>query len=214
MATNAQNIIVGAAAVAVGTGTATSAGVTATWDALKTEVGVGKDYRGWIAGLTSVGTAVNGVTFKDAGLTQNGVEVTYTPDYGEVEVDQVLDAAKIFKQKMSVMVRTTFAEATLENLYQVWGQSDATIATVGSDEELFLVPGELGQAPVEKHLLFVGSSTADFDQRVYLVSRAVSMEASVHSLRRNEATVFPVAFRLLPDTSSSYSAYGKVIDVA
>ena len=50
------------------------------------------------------------------GFTQNGMTLTITPDFGEVEVDQLLDSAKIFKQGMEVMLNTTFAEATLENL--------------------------------------------------------------------------------------------------
>ena len=54
--------------------------------------------------------------WRNVGFTQNGMTITITPDFGEVEVDQLLDSAKIFKQGMEVMLNTTFAEATLENL--------------------------------------------------------------------------------------------------
>jgi len=54
--------------------------------------------------------------WRNVGYTQNGLELTITPDFGEVEVDQLLDSAKIFKQGMQVTLNTTFAEATLENL--------------------------------------------------------------------------------------------------
>jgi hypothetical protein len=54
--------------------------------------------------------------WRNVGYTQNGMTLTITPDFGEVEVDQLLDSAKIFKQGMEVMLNTTFAEATLENL--------------------------------------------------------------------------------------------------
>jgi len=54
--------------------------------------------------------------WRNVGFTQNGMTLTITPDFGEVEVDQLLDSAKIFKQGMEVMLNTTFAEATLENL--------------------------------------------------------------------------------------------------
>ncbi len=54
--------------------------------------------------------------WRNVGYTQNGMEITITPDFGEVEVDQLLDSAKIFKQGMQVTLNTTFAEATLENL--------------------------------------------------------------------------------------------------
>ena len=63
--------------------------------------------------LTDSATAM---AWRNVGYTQNGMEITITPDFGEVEVDQLLDSAKIFKQGMQVTLNTTFAEATLENL--------------------------------------------------------------------------------------------------
>jgi len=59
---------------------------------------------------------VTSLAWRNVGYTQNGMEITITPDFGEVEVDQLLDSAKIFKQGMQVTLNTTFAEATLENL--------------------------------------------------------------------------------------------------
>ncbi|NBR61240.1 MAG: hypothetical protein EBT86_06260 [Actinobacteria bacterium] len=54
--------------------------------------------------------------FRNVGYTNNGLEITFAPDFGEVMVDQLLDTAKIFKQGMKVTLKTTLAEATLENL--------------------------------------------------------------------------------------------------
>lgn len=225
MANNTNNVIVGAAEIAIGTwgaGTTLSAAtnVDAIFTALKTAVSTGKDYRTYVNDATTTKTLTVGsqtLTFNDVGLTQQGVEVQYKPDYGEVEVDQLLDAARLFKQKMSVNVTTTFAEATLENLVVVW---DDAVDPVGTTEKsIYVKPGNLGDVPNERVLLFVGgapggtSTITSAKQRVYLASRAVSMEASNHALRRNEATVFPVSFRLLPDTTSSYSAYGKIVDI-
>ena len=63
--------------------------------------------------LSDVATAM---AWRNVGYTQNGMEITITPDFGEVEVDQLLDSAKIYKQGMQVTLSTTFAETTLENL--------------------------------------------------------------------------------------------------
>ncbi len=54
--------------------------------------------------------------FRSVGYTMNGLELQFQPDFGEVQVDQVLDVAKLFKQGMQVNLNTTFAESTLENL--------------------------------------------------------------------------------------------------
>ena len=52
-------------------------------------------------------------------------------------------------------------------------------------------------------------------ERVYVARRVVSMDTTAHGLKRDQATVFPVAFRLLPDDSNAAyggSEYGLVID--
>lgn len=233
MAQSTTNVIVGAANVAIGSYSTDYNGTGDTlWNQLKQTV-TSKNYRSWIQSLPAAGTAISVVgaiqtptgvgtcTFKDVGLTQEGVEVQYQPDFGEVEVDQLLDAAKLFKQRMTVSVATTFAEATIENLMTTWAQASGTRYTdVGqstTDGAVRLSGGELGEAPIEKALLFVGNApntATAYRQRVYLATRALSVEASSHALRRSEATVFPVTFRLLPDTAASYSAYGRVVDIS
>lgn len=238
MATNTGNIIVGAAALAVGTINTTGGNIPSTfytdgvYNTTKNVVtGTPKDWRGWVSALPSAGTAVTlaggaTVTWRDAGLTQEGVEVTYSPEYGEVEVDQVLDAAKLFKQKMTVMVKTTFAEPTLRNLLYVWDLAETGNLTEASGNydgrtgqaAIQMNPGNLGDAPQERTLLFVGpkpgGTSGVNNQRVYLATRAISVESSSQGLKRTEATVFPVNFRLLPDTGASVQQYGRIIDVA
>lgn len=227
MAQTAQNIIVGAANIAVGKyGSTGPLSVDNLWAVVK--AAAAGDYRDYVTKLqdpiapstATLTYAPNSrtVEWKDVGLTSEGIEVAYSPDYGEVEVDQLLDSAKIFKQRMTVNVNTTFTEGVLENLWYVWSQADYTYETNfdSGNTSVILTPGALGEAPYERALLFVGSSatgTNVYGQRVYLASRAISVEASTHALRRNEATVFPVSFRLLPDTSASYSAYGRIVDV-
>lgn len=240
MANTTSNVIVGAAEFAVGTGTPSTAGVDATFAAVKTAVNtqggaLTKDFRTWVNALASTGqggtaqgytTAVNGVYFRDCGLTTAGVEINYNPDFGEVEVDQLLDAARLFKQKINVQVKTSLAEATLENLLYVWDDSTTPTGTATLPVEygaqgsigpsVYMKPGTLGEAPQERHLLFVGpgpGGATTAKQRVYIASRAVQVEASSQALKKAEATVFPVSFRLLPDVGSSFSAYGKIVDV-
>jgi hypothetical protein len=74
------------------------------------------------------------VKFRNVGYTNNGLEIAFAPDFGEVMVDQLLDTAKIFKQGMKVTLKTTLAEATLENLLlAVAGKtSDFGVLNVGT----------------------------------------------------------------------------------
>jgi len=197
-----RNVIVGAAAVYVST--ATSADTTLTnWN---TQLA--------LTAVPDNATLKAGTDWRDVGFTQEGVEVSYEPDFGEVEVDQLLDSARLFKQSMRVTVNTTFAEATLENLLVVWGQRAESLS--GSD--LVMEAGALGDEPVERGLVFVGPAPRTIagakQERAYLVKRALQTESSSHALRRNENTAFPVSFRLLPDVSASVAQYGRITDRA
>jgi hypothetical protein len=129
---------------------------------------------------------------------------------------------------MTVSVNTTLAEATLENLLFSFAQAGSTKdATTGAGadtayakgtggESLGLEAGALGAEPVERALVFIGNaprSTAGVKrERLYHARRVLNVEASSHSYRRNEATVFPVSFRLLPDPAFSGAEYGMIVD--
>lgn len=225
-----QNIIVGAAAVF----TSDLSSLEAGWTGVALPAAV--------PGTPFAATLQASADWRNVGYTTDGVEVTYSPDYGEVEVDQLLDTAKMFKQKMTVTVKTSLAEATLENLELVWAQSPASrrypgaaadapdasgierdaskefdnTTSVPADEiVLGLEAGALGVEPVERQLAFVGGSPRTLGnvkrERVYHLRRSLSVEASTHSLKRNEATMLPVSFRVLPSEVSG-AEYGTVRD--
>lgn len=204
MAYQVRNIIIGAAALYISTKDSTDAG----W-------GSGPSLP--TLGAGSATTALDGsADWRHAGFTTEGLEVSYEPDYGDVEVDQLLDSAKLFKQSMRVTINTTLAEAALENLLVAWGQQSATLTSTSSTTELGIAAGALGDEPVERALVAVGPGPKAVSgtkrERLYHARRVLSVESSAHSVRRNEATVFPVAFRLLPDPNFSGSEYGVIRD--
>ena len=157
--------------------------------------------------------------FRNVGYTSNGLELQFQPDFGEVSVDQVLDVAKLYKQGMQVNLNTAFAEATLENLLVAIARptTDASIPSTGpftGEDVLNLSAGELGECPVERGLVAVGPGTGDCEagsaiERIYVAYRALSIESVTVSAKRDEATMFEVSFRLLPNDSGSY---GKIVD--
>ena len=157
--------------------------------------------------------------FRNVGYTSNGLELQFQPDFGEVSVDQVLDVAKLYKQGMQVNLNTSFAEATLENLLVAIArpQTDASVPSTGAftgEDVLNLSAGELGECPVERGLVAVGPGTGDCEagsaiERIYVAYRALSIESVTVSAKRDEATMFEVSFRLLPNDGGSY---GKIVD--
>jgi hypothetical protein len=279
MATSTKNVIVGAAALFTSVGNNTN--------------GLGRP-RTDAANLTAIGfnttnsvrqtllNATGANAFREVGYTTTGLEVSYEPTYGEVMVDQLLDAARLFKQSLKVLLKTELAEATLENLQFTWGQMDNyyaaaqnnTVVNVpalvnndstvtGTNDSpsavLNMAAGALGDAPVERVIVAVGQAPAQIGssvslqegpsnaapaggagstystsaissggsltaasatsvvrqkERVYVARRVVAIDTTMHSMKRDSATVFPVNFRCLPDSDPAYAGaeYGIVID--
>ena len=156
--------------------------------------------------------------YTNVGYTSNGLELQFQPDLGEVSVDQVLDVAKLYKQGMQVNMATAFAEATLENLLIALAfnadELTGTKSTSGG-QVLDLSAGDIGECPVERGLVAIGPGTGDCAnsdnvERVYTAYRALSIENVTVSAKRDEASMFEVSFRLLPEDSSG--SYGKIVD--
>ena len=201
---DSKNIIVGAAALFTADSVLTPATVPAV-----------------VEDVAYTTTLTNEAGITNVGYTSNGLELMFTPDFGEVKVDQILDVAKLFKQGMKVNLKTSFAEATLENLlFSIAGKNadlelDSTDTAFDGQKVMNLSAGEIGECPVERSLIAVGPGTGDCEigrgkERIYVAYRALSIEAVTVTAKRDAATEFAVSFRLLPEDTSS--SYGKIVD--
>ncbi len=225
MAYNARNIIVGAAALYFSVDDSSVAGY-----------GAGPALPAPVAGTpyaATMETASGGATpvWRHAGYTSEGLELAYEPDWSDIEVDQLLDSAKIFKTSMRASINTTLVEGQLENLLVAWGQDRSThvrSAAAGDtgrfgadslavgDEGIGISAGELGEEPTERKFVAIGPAprnAADAKrERVYVARRVLSVDSVSVAARRDEATMFPVSFRLLPDANFPKSQYGYIRD--
>lgn len=170
MAANVKNVLVGAAQIFVSTGTGANRPTTVP----------GAGDLAWNSDKSTKFLA-GSAKWRDVGYTTTGLEVSYEPGYGEVMVDQLLDAARLFKQTIKVMLKTELTEGTLENINLVFGQSSPVLVYSGSTAEtpnvftpatnttvgasgtatLNLAAGALGDAPVERSLVAVGNAPAN-----------------------------------------------------
>lgn len=168
--------------------------------------------------------------FQDLGATQEGVEISWEPDMVDIEIDQFGDAARIVQSKVKVMVKTTLAEATLNNLAIAWNYDQETggdtikannafdQTAAGYTNTLGFNFGSQTVFPYEKALVVEGTAPGSFagaiKKRRFYTKRAISMEASSLTSKRAEASVFTVGFRILPKTEDTGYEYGKIIDQA
>ena len=198
---SSTNIIVGAAALFVADTTLTPGTLEA-----------------FVAGTSYKDTLSDDAAYTNVGYTMNGLEMQFQPDFGEVQVDQILDVAKLYKQGMQVNLATAFAEATLENLLLALAGNDSDLAgnkSTSAGRTLNLSAGDIGECPVERAIVAVGPGTGDcadspYIERVYVAYRALSIENVTVSAKRDEASMFEVSFRLLPEDASG--SYGKIVD--
>ena len=195
MATNTKNVIVGAAELFVSKSedNAKPATTTATLATLFGST-TGKSAR---SGLLAAGS-----NYRQVGYTNSGLEISYEPNYGEVMVDQLLDAARLFKQSLKVMLKTELVEATLDNLTLSWGQMDtyyvnqtgSSITAVDSMADTTPISGEvgttlnmaagaLGDAPVERVLIAVGNAPAQV-KNITATTTALKNKERVYVARR------------------------------
>ena len=201
---SSTNIIVGAAALFVADTTLTPSSLAANTP--------------FVNGESFKETLADEATYTNVGYTMNGLEMQFQPDFGEVQVDQILDVAKLYKQGMQVNLATAFAEATLENLLlSLAANSDDLSGNKNSSagRTLNLSAGDIGECPVERAIVAVGPGTGDcadspYIERVYTAYRALSIENVTVSAKRDEASMFEVSFRLLPEDASG--SYGKIVD--
>ena len=181
----------------------------------------------FVAGEQYQETLSDWAEVRNVGYTMNGLEIQFQPDFGEVQVDQLLDVARLYKQGMQVNLNTAFAEATLENLLVAIAAPDSDLdqdtliddpldssGTKASATTLNLSSGAIGECPVERGLVAVGPGTGDCDpgeyiERIYVAFRALSIDSVTVSAKRDEPSMFEVSFRLLPANNGSY---GKIVD--
>ena len=211
---DSKQIIVGAAALFVSK--------TAEFDPTNTSP-VLPDF---VAGTAYRETLSNSNVVRNVGYTSNGLEIQFQPDFGEVQVDQLLDVAKLYKQGMQVSLNTAFAEATLENLLVAIAASSNDLAqdvkmdnpleagTINYADVMDIKSGEIGECPVERGIIAIGPGTGDCEagssiERIYVAYRALSIENVTVSAKRDAPSMFEVSFRLLPANNGSY---GKIVD--
>jgi hypothetical protein len=206
---SSSNIIVGAAALFTH-----DAGPIGLDNAGKiTDTQAGTDLPAFTASATSYKDTVDADdAYTNVGYTSNGLELAFQPDFGEVAVDQLLDVARLFKQGMTVNLNTSFAEATLENLLVAIAADDTDLTSASGVSQLKMSAGDIGDVPLERGLVAVGpgsGSAATPKERIYVAYRALSIENVTVSAKRDEASMFEVSFRLLPNDDASY---GRIVD--
>ena len=146
-------------------------------------------------------------------LTETTLENLYVA-IGSKETD--LKAAAVASATVWTNDGNTAATVTASN--HISGAASANTIAAALD----LNGGALGYTPIERSVCFVGPAPSNIvtgtqkAERIYVGYRATSMDAVGVAVQRDNATLFPVNFRLLPsqtnEAADGNAAYGKIVD--
>jgi hypothetical protein len=136
----------------------------------------------------------------NVGALDGGATVTYEPSHVEHTVDQRMGVQRVDKIAERMTIACNLKEATLENLRIAWGQPTYALSTAGAKTTLH-VGGE--GAVTEHSLVLTGKAPGSDRTRTITCHKAVAIETSAHSYTKDNATVYPVTFVLVEDSTKA-----------
>ena len=233
----AKNIIVGAATFYVGpSGTElTTASVTASGATLQDPT-KNADSRWYHLGYTQNGVTMNiEPTYGEVVVDQLLDVARLFKSSQRVTVATSLTETTLENLYVAIGSKAGDFYSTGANSASVWASDSGSSTPTASNHisgaasgntvtgVIDLNGGALGYTPVERSVCFVGPAPAKINgtngtksERIYIGYRAVSMDPVGMAVQRDNATLFPVNFRLLPSETASAAdgnaTYGKIVD--
>jgi hypothetical protein len=158
-----------------------------------------------------IGAATLKVDGVDVGAVTGGVSIAKSTDVYNIEVDNVKAAVKNVPVKENFSIKTTLAEATLENLRLIWNIPATKLTSPGGDVAKLM---QIGMSTgVIEHTVEVTGVAPDGRLRVYRAYRAIAIRPSEHAYNRGKETLFPIELDVLPDlTKAAGEELGTITD--
>lgn len=175
--------------------------------------GVGRIY------IADVGTAfpdvedAPGVSWRDLGDTQDGVDVEHSDKIEKIRTDQRTGAVKATRTEEDVMIKTKLAEHTLENLADALGVTLVDTApgagTIGTRE----IHLHRGATVAEYAVLFRGFSPYLSGNGQYEIPRVIFGKVDGVKYEKGKNAGIPITFEALEDLDASTEdeRFGRLI---
>lgn len=128
-----------------------------------------------------------GVGWTDVGGTKEGIELAVADEYAVLSVDQVVYEIERRRTNRVLTVKTSLAEATLENL------AHAINNTAPVDGELTLDDGLAAFNPPYKAILLDGIAPGGFKRR-FIARKCLSTDSVAMAYKKDGQTLIPVTF--------------------
>lgn len=147
--------------------------------------------------------------FRALGFTQEGVNLTITQEYEEQEVDQLVDVPGRRLVKREVVIATSLAEATLENLAAALNELEGSV-TSSTGTKTFEPRSSGLQGEPNYSILVMDGFAPNGKARRVIIRKALQGGEVKASQTKDGQTVFPVEFHghYVSETVAPY----KVVD--
>lgn len=128
-----------------------------------------------------------GVGWTDLGGTKEGVSLTIADEYSVLDVDQLIEEVERRRIKRVLSIKTSLAEATLENLAR------AINNTQPASSELTPDTGTTAYKPAYSAIGLEGLAPGGFKRR-FILRKALSTESVELAHKKDGQTLIPVTF--------------------
>lgn len=135
-----------------------------------------------------------GGTFTDVGGTQDGITVTVTEEWAELEVDQVAETPERRRTKIETVIATNLAEVTLENLVRAVNLDVADIDTGVGFEAIDLPNGEAALNPPPYQAIILDGRAPDGKRARVIARKCLNTADKEMAYSKGDQTVIPVEF--------------------
>lgn len=125
----------------------------------------------------------------DVGGTKGGLELNVSSEFATLTVDQIVDIIESRRTGREVTVKTTMAEATLQNIANAIANA-APVANV-----LELDDGPAAFKPAYSAILIDGIAPGGFKRRI-IVRKTLPTDAVGIGYKKDDQTVVPVTWKL------------------
>jgi hypothetical protein len=151
-------------------------------------------------------TATPSGTWVDIGDTDGGVTVTHTQDVATFVTDQAIGKKKAIRMESGIMVETSLAEATLENMAMILSQTvtdtPPTTAVIGTRS----IKLYRGPDVSIRSLLFRGTSPyGNWPAQLYIPYGYIDGETGM-PFTKDGKTLIPFTFQALEDPAAATEA--------
>ncbi len=143
--------------------------------------------------------------WKEVGYTEKGTNFAYNPTIKDIMVDEEMAAIKKILDGEKCNISATLAESTMQNLNRAISASILT----ATDPDVATV--EFGSGDITEVMVALEGLSPAGKQRIIIGYRALATANVQMTFQRGAATLLPVDFALMPDSSK---AKGKRLGIA